>query len=142
MLTFLPMEQIKEMETWEDSRINEKKEVLAYELTQLVHGTEEADKAKASAYALFSGAGDSDNMPTTELNAQDLTDGVINIANLVVKCGLCASKGEAKRLIQQGGISVNDEVVSGLDKTYTTDDLKDGLKIRKGKKVFHKAILK
>ena len=141
MLTFLPMEQIKDMENWEDLRINEKKEVLAYELTQLVHGTEEADKAKASAYALFSGSGDSENIPTTELSSDDLTEGVINIANLVVKCGLCASKGEAKRLIQQGGISVNDQVVSDLGKMYSSDELKEGLKIRKGKKVFHKAVL-
>ena len=141
MLTFLPMAQIKEMEAWDDSRINEKKEILAYELTQLVHGTQEADKAKNAAYALFNGGGDSDNMPTTQINNDDLNDGVINIANLIVKCGLCASKGEAKRLIQQGGISVNDEVISTVDKNFTTDDLKDGLKIRKGKKHFHKAIL-
>jgi tyrosyl-tRNA synthetase len=141
MLTFLPMEQIKEMENWEGSRINEKKEILAYELTQLVHGTEEADKAKAAAYALFSGSGDSENMPTTELSQDDLNEGRINIASLIVKCGLCESKGEAKRLIQQGGVSVNDEVVSDLGKMYSSQELKDGLKIRKGKKVFHKAIL-
>ena len=140
MLTFLPIEQIEEMDKWEDNRINEKKEILAYELTQLVHGTEEADKAKASAHALFSGSGDSENMPTTQISEEDLADGKINIVNLVVKCGFAASKGEAKRLIQQGGVSVNDETVSALDKTYTKDELKDGLKIRKGKKHFHKAI--
>ena len=141
MLTFLPMEQINEMEGWENSRINEKKEILAYELTQLVHGTEEADKAKASAHALFSGSGDSENMPTTEICEQDLAEGKINLSSLVVLCGLCASKGEAKRLIQQGGISVNDEVISDLGKMYNSEDLKAGLKIRKGKKVFHKAVL-
>jgi tyrosyl-tRNA synthetase len=142
MLTFLPMEQIREMEHWADNRINEKKEVLAYELTQLVHGTEEADKAKAAAYALFNGSGDSENMPTTELSSEDLPEGVINIATLVVKCGLCESKGEAKRLIQQGGISVNDQTISDLGKMYSADEIKEGLKIRKGKKVFHKAVFK
>ncbi len=141
MLTFLPIEQIEEMDKWEDNRINEKKEILAYELTQLVHGTEEADKAKASAHALFSGSGDSENMPTTKIVEEDFSDGKINIVNLVVKCGFAASKGEAKRLIQQGGVSVNDETVSALDKTYTKEDLKNGLKIRKGKKHFHKVIL-
>ncbi len=142
MLTFLSMEEINEMENWQDSRINEKKEILAYELTALVHGKEEADKAKKSAHDLFSGAGDSENMPSTELSTEDLTDGVINIANLVVKCGFAASKGEAKRLIQQGGISVNDEVISALDKMFSANDLKSGLKIKKGKKHFHKEIMK
>lgn len=141
MLTFIPIEEIFEMEKWADNRINEKKEILAYELTALVHGTEEADKAKAAAYALFSGNGDSANMPTTELTDEDLQDGGIRIVNLLVKCGITASNGEAKRLIQQGGISVNDENISTLDKTFTKEDLSAGLKIRKGKKHFHKAIL-
>ena len=141
MLTFLPMEKIKEMETWEDNRINEKKEILAYELTELVHGEEEADKAKAAAYALFSGTGDSENMPTTEISQDELFEDKINITNLVVKCNFAQSKGEAKRLIQQGGISINDEVVTDLGKMYTKEELQDGLKIRKGKKHFHKAIL-
>ena len=141
MLTFLSIEEIREMENWEDSRINEKKEILAYELTALVHGTQEADKAKAAAYALFSGSGDSENMPTTEIKEDELFEGKINIVSLIVKCNLAPSKGEAKRLIQQGGVSVNDEVVSALDKTYTKDELSSGLKIRKGKKHFHKAIL-
>ena len=140
MLTFLSMEEIEAMETWDDSRINEKKEILAYELTALVHGSEEADKAKAAAYALFSGSGDSDSMPTTEIKQEDLFDDKINIVSLIVKCNMAPSKGEAKRLIQQGGISVNDEVVSALDKTYTKTELASGLKIRKGKKHFHKAI--
>ena len=141
MLTFIPIEEIFEMEKWEDNRINEKKEILAYELTTLVHGKEEADKAKEAAYALFSGNGDSANMPTTELSEADLQDGNIGIVSLLVKCGLTASNGEAKRLIQQGGISVNDETVSTLNKTFTKDDLASGLKIKKGKKHFHKAIL-
>ena len=141
MLTFIPIEEIEQMEKWEDNRINEKKEILAYELTQLVHGTEEADKAKAAAYALFSGNGDSSNMPTTELTEADFENGVISILNLLVKCGITASKGEGKRLIQQGGISVNDENISAIDKTFTIDEVKNSLKIRKGKKHFHKAIM-
>ena len=141
MLTFLPMEKIHEMENWEDNRINEKKEILAYELTELFHGKEEADKAKAAAYALFSGAGDSENMPTTEIGQNELFEDKINITNLIVKCNFAQSKGEAKRLIQQGGISINDEVVTDLGKMYTKEELQDGLKIRKGKKHFHKAIL-
>ena len=141
MLTFIPIEEIEQMEKWEDNRINEKKEILAYELTQLVHGTEEADKAKAAAYALFSGNGDSSNMPTTEFNDEDFEGGVISILNLLVKCGITASRGEGKRLIQQGGISVNDENISAIDKTFTVDEVKNGLKIRKGKKHFHKAVM-
>ncbi|MEE3349285.1 MAG: tyrosine--tRNA ligase [Candidatus Gastranaerophilaceae bacterium] len=141
MLTFIDIEEIEQMEKWEDSRINEKKEILAYELTSLVHGKEEADKAKAAAYALFSGNGDSENMPTTELTTEDFSDGVITVTNLLVRCGLTASKGEAKRLIQQGGININDSAVSAIDKTFSTEEVKEGLKIRKGKKHFHKAIL-
>ena len=140
MLTFIPMEQIKEMEAWEDNRINEKKEVLAYELTALVHGKEEADKAQTSARALFSGCGDDENMPTTTISLEEIGEGIF-IADLMVKCNLCASKGEAKRLIQQGGVSVNDEVVKDLGSNYKLADFEAGVKIRKGKKVFHKAIL-
>ena len=141
MLTFIPMDKINEMEAWEDNRINEKKEILAYELTELVHGKEEADKAKASAYALFGGNGDSENMPTTEFGADDLFEDKIGIVKLVVGCKFASSNGEAKRLIQQGGISVNDETISALDKTFSKEELVSGLKIRKGKKHFHKAIL-
>lgn len=140
MLTFIPMEQIEEIENWEDSRINEKKELLAYELTELVHGKEEAEKAKEAAHALFSGNGDSANMPTTTLTIEDLNDGEIGTVALLVKSGLCASNGEAKRLVQQGGVSINDEVVD-MAKRYNADDLKNGLKIRKGKKHFHKVTL-
>ncbi len=141
MLTFLPIEEIYDMEKWEDNRINEKKEILAYELTTLVHGKDEADKAKAAAYALFSGSGDSADMPTTTLKPEDLNDGKISLVALLVKCGLFPSNGEAKRMIQQGGVSINDEVVSGLDKMFTADELSQGVKIRKGKKHFHKAIM-
>ena len=142
MLTFLPIEEIKQMENWEDNRINEKKEILAYELTSLVHGNDEADKAKASAHALFGGAGDSENMPTTEISDADLTDDKIGIIDLVVKCGFSASRGEAKRLIQQGGVSVNDATISDLGKTFSKEELQEGLKIKKGKKHFHKAVYK
>jgi len=141
MLTFIPLEEIEKMEHWEESRINEKKEILAFELTSLVHGEEEAQKAKDSAKALFGGSGDSENMPTTELEDSDFTDGKISITSLVVKCKFAASKGEAKRLIQQGGISVNDNVISALDTAYSVQDVKQGLKIRKGKKHFHKIIM-
>ena len=141
MLTFIPIEEIEQMEKWEDNRINEKKEILAYELTQLVHGTEEADKAKAAAYALFSGNGDSSNMPTTEFTDPDFENGVISVLNLLIKCGITSSKGEGKRLIQQGGININDENISAIDKSYTPEEVKSGLKIRKGKKHFHKAMM-
>ena len=139
MLTFIPVEQIEEMEKWDDSRINEKKEILAHELTELVHGKEEADKAQASARSLFSGAGDTENMPSTEI---DLVDETVNIIDLMLACGLGASKGEIRRLIQQGGVSVNGEKVTSFDLCFTADDLKDGIVIKKGKKIFHKAILK
>ena len=140
MLTFIPMDKIEEIENWDSSRINEKKELLAYELTDLVHGKEEADKAKESAHALFSGNGDSANMPTTTLSQDDLNDGEIGAVGLLVKCRLCASNGEAKRLVQQGGVSINDEVVD-MSKRYSANDLSNGLKIRKGKKHFHKVLL-
>ena len=142
MLTFLPMEKIYEIENWDASKINEKKEILAYELTELVHGKEEADKAKAAAHALFNGNGDSESMPTTELTDSDLVENKISIVQLLVKCGICSSNGEAKRLIQQGGVSVNDNAIAAIDKSFTLDELSNGLKIRKGKKHFHKAILK
>ncbi len=141
MLTFLPMEKIQEMETWEDNRINEKKEILAYELTSLVHGNQEAQKAQDAARAIFSGGGDSENMPKAELSESDFDNGQIGIVQLVVKCGFAQSNGEAKRLIQQGGVTVNDETVNALDKKYSTDELKEGLIVRKGKKHFKKAVL-
>ena len=142
MLTFIPLDELEKMEQWEDNRINEKKEILAFELTALVHGQKEAQKAKDAAKALFGGNGDSANMPSTELDMTDFTDGKISITDIVVKCKFASSKGEAKRLINQGGISVNDEVISTLDTAFTSDEVKVGLKIRKGKKHFHKITLK
>ena len=141
MLTFLPLEQIDAMSDWKDAQLNTAKEILAYELTKLVHSEEEADKAQASAKALFVGGGDDANMPTTEISADNLVDGKIGILNLMVACKLAASNGEARRLVQQGGVFVNDEKVPDHTFTVTEQMLQDGVKIRKGKKVFHKAIL-
>ena len=141
MLTFLPLEQIDAMSDWKDAQLNTAKEILAYELTKLVHGEEEADKAQAAAKALFVGGGDDANMPTTEIVADALNDGKIGILNLMVACGLAGSNGEARRLVQQGGVFVNDEKVPDHTFAVTEAMLKDGVKIRKGKKVFHKAIL-
>ena len=143
MLTFLPLEQIDEMDTWKDARINQAKEILAYELTKMVHGEEEADKAQAAAKALFaSGSGDDDNMPTTELTPDQLTDGQIGILSLMVACKLASSNKEARTLVTQGGVLVNDEKVPAPTFMVTEAMLKDGVNIRKGKKVFHRAILK
>ena len=141
MLTFLPLEQIDEMDHWEGSQLNKAKEILAYELTKLVHGEEEADKAQKAAKALFSAGSEDENMPTTVLSEQNLTDSGIGVIELLVACRLAPSKGEARRLVQQGGIMVNEEKVAAIDKTFTRDELSEGLKIRKGKKVFHKAVL-
>ena len=141
MLTFLPLEQIDEMDTWKDGRINEAKEILAYELTKMVHGEAEAEKAQAAARALFSGNGDDANMPTTEISTERLTDGAIGSRSRMVTCGLAASNGEARRLVQQGGVFVNEEKVPAADAKITEEQLKAGVKIRKGKKVFHKAVL-
>ncbi len=139
MLTFLSLEEIDDMEKWDDSRINDKKEILAYELTKLVHGEEEAKKAMESARALFSGDGDDPNMPTTEIESGE--DGV-GIIDLMLACGLAASRGEARRLIQQGGVSVDGKKVDSFDLVISKEALKDGVKIKKGKKIFHKAVLK
>ena len=142
MLTFLPLEQIDEMDTWKDAKINEAKEILAFELTKLVHGEEEAQKAQAAAKALFmGGAGDEEHMPTTEITADQLTDGQIGILNLMVACKLASSNKEARTLVTQGGVLVNDEKVPAPTFMVTEAMLKEGVKIRKGKKVFHKAIL-
>lgn len=142
MLTFLPIETIFEMEKWEDNRINEKKEILAYELTALVHGKEEAQKAQDAARAIFSGSGDSENMPSVEINENELQENSIGIIDLVIKCGFSQSRGDAKRLIQQGGISANDETINAFDKKYSKEDLQNGVIIKKGKKHFKKAVLK
>ena len=142
MLTFLPLEQINEMDSWKDAKINEAKEILAFELTKLVHGEEEAQKAQAAAKALFmGGAGDEEHMPTTEITADQLTDGQIGILNLMVACKLASSNKEARTLVTQGGVLVNDEKVPAPTFMVTEAMLKEGVKIRKGKKVFHKAVL-
>ena len=141
MLTFLPLEQIDEMDSWEGAKLNEAKEILAYELTKLVHGEEEAEKAKTASHALFAGGGDDSNMPTTNITEDQLNDGTIGIMDLMVACKLVASKSEARRLVQQGGVFVNDEKIAAIDFAVTKDMLKDGVKIRKGKKTFHKAIM-
>ncbi|MBQ5778057.1 MAG: tyrosine--tRNA ligase [Oscillospiraceae bacterium] len=141
MLTFIPVEEIDEIEKWEDSRINEKKELLAYELTALVHGEEEATKAKDAAKSLFSGGGDDSNMPTTEISADEAAGG-IGILDLLVRTSLAPSKGEARRLVQQGGISIDGEKVEAADAIISNEQLIAGVKIKKGKKVFHRAIVK
>ena len=138
MLTFIPVEEIAEMDKWEDSRINEKKEVLAYSLTELVHGKEEADKAKATAAALFSGEGDDSNMPTTVLTADMVGEDGIGIIDLLVACKLASSRGEARRLVEQGGISVNGEKVANVNHKVSAALISESVKIKKGKKVFHK----
>ena len=143
MLTFLPLEQINEMDSWEGAQLNTAKEILAYELTKLVHGEAEANKAQEAARALFGGSGSSENMPATELTAADFADGQIDAMALLVKCGLCPSKGEARRLVQQGGVAVNDEKVASIDVTFGQDLFAgDGAIIKKGKKVFHRAFVK
>ena len=142
MLTFLPLEQIDEMDKWEGAQLNTAKEILAYELTKLVHGEEEAAKAQETARGLFSGAGSTANMPSTLLTDADFTDGAIDVMTLLVKCGLCPSKGEARRLVQQGGVAVDGEKVSGIDMTIPAEKFAgEGVVIKKGKKVYHRASL-
>ena len=139
MLTFIPIEEIAEMEKWDDSRINEKKEILAYELTSLVHGEEEANKAQASARALFSGAGDIEHMPTTTLSDDDFIDGAIGILDLLLKGKMAPSRSEAKRLVMQGGVLIGDEKVDNFSLTIAKDKFSgDGVIIKKGKKIFHR----
>ena len=141
MLTFLPLEQIDEMAHWEGSQLNRAKEILAYELTSLVHGEEEARKAEASAKALFAGGGSNENMPTTEITESELNDGAIDIMTVLVRSGLCASKSEARRNIQQGGVTVNDEKITDISKSFGADELKKGIIVRRGKKNYSKVIL-
>ena len=141
MLTFLPLEQIDEMDGWGGSQLNRAKEILAYELTSLVHGEEEAKKAEASAKALFGGVGDSEHIPTAVLAESDFTDGCIDVMTLLVKCGLCTTKSDARRNVQQGGVTVNDDKVTDIAKSYTRDEVKTGLIVRRGKKSFKKVTL-
>ena len=141
MLTFLPLDQINEMDSWKDAQLNTAKEILAFELTKLVHGEEEAAKAQAAAKALFTGGGDDANMPTTKISESQLTDDKIGILNLMVACKLAASNGEARRLVQQGGVFVNDEKVADPFFAVTRQMLQESVRIRKGKKVFHKAVM-
>ncbi len=142
MLTFLPLEQINSMDKWEGSQLNEAKDILAYELTSLIHGEEEAQKAKVTSQALFSNGVDDSNMPTTEVTAEHIKDGAIRVLDLLVVCGLAVSKSEARRLVQQGGVFIDDVKIAAIDHSITTAQLKDGVKIRKGKKTYHKASLK
>ena len=141
MLTFLPLEEIDRMDKWEGSQLNTAKEILAYELTKLVHGEEEAEKAQSAARAIFAGGGDHENMPSTVLSDTDFTDGKIGLLDIMVKAGLAASKGEARRLVIQGGVSVNDEKMSDPQQVFSSDEIKNGMIIKKGKKVFHKITL-
>ncbi len=141
MLTFLPLEQIDEMDKWEGSQLNKAKEILAYELTALVHGTEEAEKAQAAAKAIFAGGGNSENMPSTNLNAEDFSEEGLNIIDAMIKAGLVTSRGEARRLIEQGGVSVDDVKITVPAYIIPLSDFEKGyVIIKKGKKVFHKII--
>ncbi|MBQ8649501.1 MAG: tyrosine--tRNA ligase [Clostridia bacterium] len=141
MLTFLPLEEIDKMDSWEGSQLNTAKEILAFELTKLVHGEEEAAKAQETARAIFSGAGNSDNMPSTTLSADSFTDGNIGLLDLMVAGGLAASKGEARRLVQQGGVSVDDEKISDPTYQIAKEKFETGVVVKKGKKVFHKFVI-
>lgn len=141
MLTFLPLEQIDEMDSWEGSQLNTAKEILAYELTKLVHGEEEANRAQETARAVFAGAGSHENMPTVTLTAQDFTDGKIGLLSVMVKGGMSASNGEARRLVVQGGVSVNDVKATNPSQSFTPDDFADGIIIKKGKKVIIKFVV-
>jgi tyrosyl-tRNA synthetase len=141
MLTFIPLDEIADMETWPDSRINEKKEILAYALTTLVHGEEEAKKAQTTSKALFSGGEDDSLMPTTEVPAGSLVEGETGVIDLLVLSGIAKSRGEARRLIEQGGITLDGEAVTDFGKKVTAEQLKNGIKIRKGKKTHRKFIL-
>jgi tyrosyl-tRNA synthetase len=141
MLTFLPLEEIDKMESWEGAQLNEAKEILAFELTKLVHGEEEAAKAKEASHALFAGGANNANMPTVTVTAEDFPDGELDIISVLVKAGLCNSRGDGRRNIQQGGVSVADEKVTDISTKYTLNDFKgEGLIIRRGKKKFAKVV--
>ena len=141
-LTFLSLEEIKPMEAWEGAKLNEAKELLAYEMTKLVHSEEDAKKAQEASKALFAGGADDSNMPTTEIDPTKLTDGAINVTDLMLECDLVPSRSEVRRLVQQGGLTISDKKVDDLNLTISLDDLKKGVIIKKGKKKFHKALVK
>lgn len=141
-LTFLTLEEIKPMEAWEGAKLNEAKELLAYEMTRLVHSEEDAKKAQEASKALFAGGADDSNMPTTEIDPAKLTDGAINVTDLMLECDLVPSRSEVRRLVQQGGLTIADKKVEDLNLTISLDDLKKGVIIKKGKKKFHKALVK
>ena len=141
MLTFLPLEQIDEMDHWEGEQLNKAKEILAYELTKMVHGEEEAEKAQATARGLFSGAADRENMPSTKLDAELVKDGGVGLLAAMVAAGLCGSNREARQLVQQGGVLVDGEKVTDPKAVLTVDALNKGVVIKKGKKVYHKVVL-
>ena len=142
MLTFLPLEQIDEMDSWKDAKLNEAKEILAFELTKLVHGEEEAVKAQKTAKELFSGSGKLDDLPTTEIGEDQLTDGQIGLLTLMVACKLASSNGEARKLVLPGSVRVNDEQVRDPKFMVTKEMLAQGVKLQKGPKTFRRAILK
>lgn len=141
-LTFLTLEEIKPMESWEGAKLNEAKELLAYEMTRLVHSEEDAKKAQEASKALFAGGADDSNMPTTEIDPAKLTDGAINVTDLMLECDLVPSRSEVRRLVQQGGLTIADKKVEDLNLAISLDDLKKGVIIKKGKKKFHKALVK
>ena len=141
MLAFLPLEQIDEMDHWEGEQLNKAKEILAYELTKMVHGEEEAEKAQATARGLFSGAADHENMPSTKLDAELVKDGGVGLLAAMVAAGLCGSNREARQLVQQGGVLVDGEKVTDPKAVLTVDALNKGVVIKKGKKVYHKVVL-
>ena len=138
MLTFIPIEEILEMEKWDPSRVNEKKEILAFELTSLVHGKEEAQKAQDAAKALFAGGGDMSNVPSVALKEEDFRDGVVDILQVLVSAGLCNTRSEARRAVEQGGVTVADAKVTDVKTTYNKDFFADGVMVKKGKKSFKK----
>lgn len=141
-LTFLTLEEIKPMEAWKGAKLNEAKELLAYEMTRLVHSEEDAKKAQEASKALFAGGADDSNMPTTEIDPAKLTDGAINVTDLMLECDLVPSRSEVRRLVQQGGLTIADKKVEDLNLVISLDDLKKGVIIKKGKKKFHKALVK
>ncbi len=142
MLTFLPLEQIDAMDGWEGSELNRAKEILAFELTKMVHGEEEAVKAEASAKALFGGGGAASDMPVTELTEAELTDGKADVLSLLVKAGLCPSRGDARRNVQQGGVTANDAKITDANHAFSADELREGVLLRRGKKNYARIVLK